>query len=187
MPTLVILQNFGFLTDDLAESLAQDSRLTFVPAAVRKTWEQGRQGRLHDRAAPDFALRKEIVRKSMELVGMMNRAGVELMAGTDTPAPFVFPGSSLHEELALLVASGLTPMQALQTATRNPARFLGRQDSVGTVETGKRADLVLLDADPLADIQNTKKIVAVVLHGKLLQRADLDAILAHVRASASKN
>lgn len=187
VPTLIILQNFGFLAGDRAASLAQDSRLAFVPAAVRKTWEQGRRERLRNRGAPDFALRKETVRKSMEVVGAMNRVGVELMAGTDTPAPFVFPGSSLHEELALLVASGLTPMQALQSATRNPARFLGRQDSTGTIETGKRADLVFLDADPLTDIQNTKRIIAVVLHGKLLQRADLDAILAHVKSFAASH
>ena len=100
------------------------------------------------------------------------------MAGTDTTAPFVFPGSSLHEELGLLVRAGLTPMQALQAATKLPAEFLGRLQTQGTIELGKSADLLLLDANPLDDIQNTQKIRAVILRGKLLDRNSLDELLA---------
>jgi imidazolonepropionase-like amidohydrolase len=96
------------------------------------------------------------------------------MAGTDTTAPFVFPGSSLHEELALLVQAGLTPMQALQAATKLPAQFLGKLQTQGTVEVGKFADLVLLDANPLEDIHNTQNIRAVILRGELLDRVLLD-------------
>jgi imidazolonepropionase-like amidohydrolase len=83
----------------------------------------------------------------------------------------------LHEELALLVKAGLTPMEALQAATRNPAEFLGQLDSQGTIAVGKDADLLLLDANPLADIHNTEKIRAVVLRGKLLDRKALDSLL----------
>jgi imidazolonepropionase-like amidohydrolase len=110
-------------------------------------------------------------------VGKMNTAGVRIMAGTDTTAPFVFPGSSLHEELALLVQAGLTPMQTLQGATRQPAEFLGKLQTQGTIEQGKIADLVLLDANPLNDIHNTQKIRAVILRGKLLDRNFLDGVL----------
>jgi imidazolonepropionase-like amidohydrolase len=115
----------------------------------------------------------------------MHRAGVPLMAGTDTAAGvFVIPGFSLHQELELFVKAGLTPMEALQTATLNPAKFLGRTNDSGTVETGKLADLVLLDANPLDDIRNTQKISAVVLDGRYFSRADLDSILKNVEAAA---
>jgi imidazolonepropionase-like amidohydrolase len=115
---------------------------------------------------------------SLQIVGKMQRAGVPMLAGTDTTAPFIFPGSSLHEELALLVQAGLTPMQALQAATKLPAEFLGRQQTQGTIEKGKLADLVLLDANPLDDIHNTERISAVILRGKLLNRIQLDELLA---------
>jgi cytosine/adenosine deaminase-related metal-dependent hydrolase len=100
------------------------------------------------------------------------------MAGTDTAAGVhIFPGFSLHQELALFVKAGLTPLEALQTATLNPAKFLNRQADLGTVERGKLADLVLLDADPLQNIDNANKIRAVVLAGRYLDRAALDGLL----------
>jgi imidazolonepropionase-like amidohydrolase len=114
---------------------------------------------------------------SLRIVGKMNAAGVALLAGTDTTAPYVFPGSSLHEELVLLVQAGLTPMQALQAATKRPAEFLGKLQTQGTVQQGKIADLLLLDANPLEDIHNTERIRAVVLRGKLLDRSFLDELL----------
>jgi imidazolonepropionase-like amidohydrolase len=90
----------------------------------------------------------------------------------------------LHQELALFVKAGLTPLQALQTATRNPALFLGRAD-MGSVETGKVADLVLLDANPLDDINNTRKIDAVVLNGRYLSHAELARMLKQMEAAAA--
>jgi imidazolonepropionase-like amidohydrolase len=114
---------------------------------------------------------------SLRIVGKMSTAGVPILAGTDTTAPFVFPGSSLHEELALLVRAGLTPMQALEAATKLPAEFLGKQQTQGTIEPDKIADLLLLDANPLDDIHNTQKIRAVILRGKLLDRSFLDELL----------
>lgn len=111
------------------------------------------------------------------IVSMLHRAGVPIMAGTDAPMPGVYPGYSLHEELQLLVASGLAPIEALRTATLEPARFLHIQDRSGSVAVGKQADLVLLDADPTKDIGNTQRIRAVVLAGRLLERSDLDALL----------
>jgi imidazolonepropionase-like amidohydrolase len=118
-----------------------------------------------------------------KLVGDMHRAGVELLAGTDTnPFNPVLPGWGLHQELALLQESGLTNMQALQTATRNPARYFGILSETGTIEEGKSADLVLLDADPLKDIRNTQKIGGVVLRGRYYSRHDLDALFERVAA-----
>jgi hypothetical protein len=118
--------------------------------------------------------RQKLFAQFLELVGMMNRAGVTLLTGTDVGAKWISPGASLHEELALLVEAGLTPMQALQAATRNPARFL--RIEAGTVEVGKRANLVLLDANPLDDIRNTRRIRAVVLDGRLFDRSQLDTL-----------
>jgi imidazolonepropionase-like amidohydrolase len=113
----------------------------------------------------------------------MREAGVRLMAGSDVAVLNVFPGGSLHEELRLLVDSvGMSPLEALESATRKPAEWLGLADSVGTIAPGKVADLVLLDADPLDNIANTRRISAVVLRGKLLRRGDLDALLARVAA-----
>lgn len=105
-----------------------------------------------------------------KLVRDMHRAGVEFLAGTDTgPNNPVPVGIGLHDELELLVESGFTPMEALQTATRNPARYFGRLKDMGTIEPGKLADLVLLSANPLDDIRNTRKIALVILRGHVLQ------------------
>jgi len=132
-------------------------------------------------------VRKKFVQMELDMTLAMFRAGVPFMAGTDTAAGVhVFPGFSLHEELALFVRAGLTPMQALQTATLNPAKFLDRLADLGTVERGKLADLVLLDANPLDDIANTRKIRAVVLAGRYLDRAALDRMLHEVEMAAAK-
>ena len=114
---------------------------------------------------------------------LLNEAGVVLLAATDVGIPGVVPGISLHDELALLVETArLTPLEALRTATLNPARVFGMADSLGTIEAGKLADLVLLDANPLEDIANTKRIRALVADGRLYRRADLDRLLAEVEA-----
>ena len=113
-----------------------------------------------------------------KLVDDMHRAGVGLLAGTDTsPLNPVLPGWGLHQELALFVECGLSPLEALQTATRNPAFYFGTQKDAGTIEEGKAADLVLLNADPLEDIHNTQAIAGVVLKGRYYSRAELDAML----------
>lgn len=117
----------------------------------------------------------------------MRKAGVPIMAGTDVANPFIYAGFSLHDELNVLVKAGLTPMEALQSATLNPAKFVGMQDSLGTVTPGKLADLVLLNANPLADISNTQRISAVVFNWKLLDRQSLDKMLADVEENAKKN
>jgi imidazolonepropionase-like amidohydrolase len=104
----------------------------------------------------------------------MQRAGVRLLAGTDGS----FPGFDLHDELGLLVRAGLTPMEALQAATRNAAEFFGLSAKLGTIGRGKTADLVLLDGNPLEDIANTRKIAAVILGGRLLESGRLQEMLA---------
>jgi imidazolonepropionase-like amidohydrolase len=122
----------------------------------------------------------------LELVGLMRKNGVRVMTGTDLSDGRIFPGFSVHEELALLVEAGFTPNEAIQAATRVPAEFL-RLQNAGTIEVGKRADLVLLSANPLEDIHNTTRIEAVVVRGQLLDRARLDALLREAERLAAEN
>jgi imidazolonepropionase-like amidohydrolase len=185
VPTFPTLAHLGFLTPET--DLGNDARLKYVPAKMREIWEQGRKSQLENRTAADFHLRSEIVSRSLEIVGKMNTADVPIMAGTDAPAPNVLPGFALHEDLLFLVQAGLTPMQALQAATLNPAKFLGRSDEQGSIAPGKRADLVLLDANPQEDIRNTQKIRAVVLNGRVLERSELDTLLARAQRFAANN
>jgi imidazolonepropionase-like amidohydrolase len=124
--------------------------------------------------AEDLLWADRLLAKSAEVTLMMQRGGVKLLAGTDLP-PATRNGT-IHDELAYLVEAGLTPMQALETATRNAAEFLGELDSAGTIERNKSADLVLLDANPLADIHNTARISAVIVRGRLLRAPDHAAV-----------
>ena len=129
---------------------------------------------------PDEALRRELMQRILGYVGELHRAGIPLLAGTDAPVSHVYPGFTLHDELALFVEAGLTPLEALQTATLNPAKFSGQVDSLGTVEAGKIADLLLLEANPLEDIRNTAKIAGVVVGGRFLPEESLQAMLAEL-------
>jgi amidohydrolase family protein len=179
VPTLVWSQTTAS-TDD--SNLAADPRLKYVPISVRHQWEQEA---LLMRASPEEleATKKQSARE-LELVNAMRRAGVQFMAGTDGPDPNVFPGFSLHTELEWLVKSGFSPTQALQSATFNPALFLAKLDKFGVVETGHAADLVLLEANPLEDIRNTRKIAAVVIGGQYHSRQELDKMLAQIAEMA---
>jgi imidazolonepropionase-like amidohydrolase len=175
VPTLILLRNDAFPTPETDPS--RDPRQKYIPQQVLANWRKVARDRDQGRTTEEFSLRSSLLKASLRIVGNMNAAGVPILAGTDTTAPFVFPGSSLHEELALLVQAGLTPMQALAAATKLPAEFLGRQQTQGTIEPDKIADLLLLDGNPLDDIHNTQKIRAVILRGKLLDRSFLDELL----------
>jgi imidazolonepropionase-like amidohydrolase len=147
---------------------------------VLRTDEQARWERIFKEGYPaagdKLAARRWEV--SRQIVKTLHAAGVRILAGTDAPMPQVYPGFALHKELELLVESGLSPADALRAATIWPAEFLGLSESAGSVALGKRADLLLLDENPLTDIRHTQRIRAVVLDGRLLQRADLDRLLA---------
>ena len=110
-----------------------------------------------------------------------------MLASTDALVWYVFPGFSLHDELELFVKAGLTPLEALQTATRNPAIYLGLIDTLGTVEKGKKADLVLLEANPLENISNTRRIAAVIVGGRLIPKVSLERMLMDAEAAAGKS
>ncbi len=171
---------------DLPDSLSFDTRVTsdprlrYIPLSVQGRWNK--RATSVAGSSPWGKFHKQ----RLEMLGAMHRAGVPVLAGTDTSwiLPYTYAGFSLHDELALLVRAGLTPIESLQTATINPARFLGLEKDLGSVEKGKIANLVLLDADPLADIHNTTKISVVFLAGKEFARPALDQMLKSAEAAA---
>jgi len=183
-PTLVALRAIAFVNDS---SFTDDARIKYLSPSVKESWAFQINTFFKSRTTEATAAAKTSVQGNIREVGAMRRAGVELMAGTDVGFPYIFPGSSLHDELTLLVEAGLTPMQALQTATRNPAKYLGVLDSLGTLEKGKVANLVLLEANPLENISNTRRIAAVMLNGKFLSKEALQKMLSDVEAAAHKN
>jgi len=148
----------------------------FSPALREYSYPASRQPRPPSPEAVET--RRLMYEYHSRLVKEMQRSGVKMLVGTDDS----FFGTSLHEELVELVKAGLTPMEALQIATKNAAEYYGKLDSSGTVEKGKVADLVLLDANPLESIENTEKISAVVLNGRMLDRKELDRLLAQVES-----
>ena len=118
---------------------------------------------------------------------MAHQSGVRLLAGTDVGARDMLPGFHLHDELQALVDAGLSPHEALAAATVNPARFLGLTDSLGTIAVGRVADLVLLEGNPLDDIGNTRRIVAVVAAGRLYRRDALQSLLERAARDAERH
>ena len=177
-PTLVAYQPYARSFDSATK---HPEWTKYVPGVVEGGWQ-------HKALAvpkPEPAMVQSSF--SFERTGALHAAGVGLLAGSDAPRAFVYPGFSLHEELALLVRSGLTPLEALRSATYNPASYLGALDSLGTIGEGKIADLVLLDADPLTDIRNTTRIAAVITNGRVLDSAARTALLNHVATALKRD
>jgi len=172
IPTFAIMTAFSerfFLRSDWLQSF------TFLPNKVSTQWTKGAVA--FDKEVPKDPASGAYANWMFDMVGHMQTAGVEIMAGTDCPIFYLTPGYSLHEELALLVKAGMTPLQAIEAATTKPAEYFKMEKELGLIQTGYFADLVMLDANPLEDIRNTLKINAVVRDGKLHNRADLDVLL----------
>ena len=182
-PTLVVKRASAFMDD---KDFTNDPRLQYLRRGMVESWKNQDDWRLQNRSPEISARARMIYQKELELVFAMHRAGVKILAATDAVVWYVVPGFSLHDELELFVKAGLTPMEALQSATLNPATYLGLSDVLGTIEQGKKADLVLLDANPLENIRNTRKINSVVVNGRLIPRAALDKLLQDAEAIAKK-
>lgn len=169
-PTLIVWETRIRETDP---ALSEDPRLAFIPQWMREFW-QWKVGNDGNGEPAARALSQRRHRFNLERLREMHAAGVPILAGTDSPLPYILPGWSLHDELALLVEAGLTPREALQAATSNAGKFIGRSD-VGRVRPGALADLVIITADPTADIRNTRKVEAVIIGGRLVDRTARDA------------
>jgi len=179
-PTLTVLSRFGEL--DHPEALMARPENKFVSPATLDRWDPKHDFRTAHMTPETFAAMRDGDAFRQQLVKALVDAGAPILAGTDTPNPFVVPGFSLHEELGRLVAAGLTPYQALQAATANAADWIGDR-SIGRIAVGARADLVVLDADPLADISATTKRTGVMVRGTWLTAKQLDAKLDELVAS----
>ena len=165
-PTLVLWLRMSHIDDT---QLMNDPRLAVIPQKIRDSWPD---------VSTEGGSAKAQIWRIYQLVALAKKAKAEILAGTDTGDPYVIPGATLHDELEQLVAAGLTPRDALEAATLAPARFFESEDRSGSIEKGKLADMVLVNANPLDDIRNLRKIAAVFTHGKSYLKKDLDAILA---------
>ncbi|MBX3120523.1 MAG: amidohydrolase family protein [Fimbriimonadaceae bacterium] len=173
-PTLIVLRNVAYLDDP---NFGKDPRLKYVSPFIAASWDPTKDFRFKSRTAEDWERSRKSYQATLAFVSEMIKSKVPIIAGTDCLNPYVFAGFSLHDELELLVQAGMKPADAIATATLNAAKYFGLENEAGTVASGKRGDLVLLDANPLSDIRNTTKIAAVIQRGKLFDRAALDSLL----------
>ena len=180
VPTLSVSRVVAYLDKD---DHSHDPALQYIGKGLRATYDWRVQRAAQD-SAEAIALRHDTFEKSAALLPILAQEGVSIIAGTDAGFlnSYDYPGQALHDEIGLYVHYGLTPAQALQTAVINGPRFLGKLNRYGSVEAGKSADLVVLDANPLQDIAATRKINLVVSRGALKDRAHLDKLLAHTKA-----
>jgi imidazolonepropionase-like amidohydrolase len=180
-PTIIVYRQIIHFNDE--KFFLNNPGMKYVPAQLKERWhtqfETVRQINLNAENEKRWEMRSR-------LVPMMHEAGIRLIAGTDMGALYVLPGFSLHDELQLMVEAGLSPLEVLQSATISPAKFLGKEKDFGTIEKGKIADLVLLDANPLENITNSKRISAVVLNGHYLPHEALEKLLEDAETSAKK-
>ncbi|MEW6212251.1 MAG: amidohydrolase family protein, partial [Acidobacteriota bacterium] len=189
VPTLISGRSYRQTPDEEVMAIiddktgARDERRRYVSPSLVEDWRM--QMEMKKKETPiDW---KAIMDRNLRGIQIIHRAGVRLMAGTDLGVPLVFPGSSLHEELELLVKQvGLTPLEAIQSATLIPAEFFNMRDQLGSIEKGKLADMVLLDANPMDEIANTRKIAAVVVNGRLITRSGIRTLLADAAAQTGR-
>ena len=190
VPTIVVADKSLLVSYRDAKTIVEDRagkvdfRRKYLSGYLIEDWKE----QLEEKKEPspvDLAKLKEVLIKDLQ---EMHKASVRLMPGTDVGVLLIYPGYSLHDELQLLVKYvGLTPMQAIISATRYPAEFFGIQNTLGTIEKGKIADLVLLDANPLDDISNTQRIAAVVLNGRYLSKETRERMLADIETARVGN
>ena len=172
-PTLALFETI--VSDETPEALAGRPEMRYVPAGARSAWAAQKQQFLASN--PPLAGRERFIQLRRELTKALASEGAKLLVGSDSPQAFMVPGFAVHREMAAFVAAGLTPYQALEAATRNPAEFMGRLADAGTVAVGRRADLVLLDANPLADIGNAGRIAGVMVGGRWMRREEIARML----------
>jgi imidazolonepropionase-like amidohydrolase len=173
VPTEILLVNW--LNDDDPQAMAKWPEMRHVAPEVLQQWIAQKQGIAAKFSQAD---RQKLLALRRRIIKALHDGGVPFALGSDAPQTWNVPGFSAHRELGALVAAGLTPYQALKSGTANVGTYFGTQATVGTVAAGKRADLILLDANPLSDIANSSRIAGVMVDGRWLSRADIDGRLA---------
>lgn len=175
-PTLQVLKMSAFAGD---RNFREDPRRKYIPYVFEAAMWTPDADRAAENAIDESGrnVDADFYRMARQHVGQAHKAGVKILAGTDAGDTYVFPGFSIHDELVELVSAGLTPADALQSATINAAVFSGNENEFGSIGVGKVADVILLNADPLADIRNTQRIEGLFFNGQYLDRAALDQLL----------
>ncbi|HSE38562.1 MAG TPA: amidohydrolase family protein, partial [Blastocatellia bacterium] len=183
-PTLTVYRGIARQVDDI-DTVLKRPEMKYLPPWISSQFQASNNTyvkRFKKETAKGFFARAELLSK---LVKGLRDAGVRLLAGTDTPVPSVVPGFSLHDELREMVSAGLTPYEALRTATANPAEFL-RTDKFGTVSVGKTADLILVEGDPLKDVTNASRRAGVMTRGRWFTEEELRKLLDEMAASSAQ-
>lgn len=180
VPTEVLMENL--ISGESVEVLERRPEMQYVPPSSLPKWADTKKSILRENGASVESARR-IMQVRRKLIKALHDAGAGLLLGSDAPQIYNVPGFSIHRELAALVAAGLTPYQALETGTRNVALFFGTLPASGTIALGKRADLVLLDANPLVDVGNTTRRAGVMLRGRWLPKAEIERRLAAIAKS----
>jgi tetratricopeptide (TPR) repeat protein len=188
-PTLVAFGTIQQMTDETYPALLRRDELRYVDALRLHAWSPAQARFRNGGWQPHLAFMARYLQESFELQLALTRAfhaaGVPILAGTDSPFDFVLPGFSLHDELALFVRAGLSPLEALRAATLVPARALGLAHS-GNVAEGMRADLVLIEGDPLRDVGAARRVAGLVLDGRWIAPEELGARLAAIAARQAR-
>ena len=180
-PTLAVNYVIAYMNDS---NMRKDPRMQYLPDFITKNWNPATDFRFNAWTEETYSLLRQEFDIKLKVVKAIHEAGIPILAGSDLANPFIYAGFSLHDELQWMVKAGLTPAAALQTATILPARYLGWQARYGSVAANKIADLVLLDANPLTDIGNTQKIQAVIIHGKVFNKTDIQHLLERSKATS---
>lgn len=174
VPTLVTLRGEYFTNDT---SFTNDPRLKYMSKETLDYWKETAASDIRKNTSVDWQNKRRRWEIERQIMQILIAEKVPIMAGTDADNPYAFPGFSLHDEVALYVEYGMTPREALYSATIAPVKFLGMSDSLGTISKGKLADLVLLNANPLEDIKNTTKVSTVIANGKIYGKAYIDSVM----------
>jgi Amidohydrolase family len=183
-PTLTVNRGIAYVNDT---TLLDDPRMAYMGTFMKNFWDYRKDFRFKSWTEKDFEQSKQEFELKLKIVKLIHKAGIPILAGTDFPNPHCYIGFGLHEELEWLVKAGLTPAEALKTATIHPAQFMNTADKNGTVAVNKKANLVLLTKNPLENISHTKSIETVLLNGKVYTSAQLQMMMEAVKKMVAAN
>jgi len=173
VPTMVAKKGISYM-DELGKE--KDERLSYLPNEITFGWKPENDFRVKNRTPQQWKDVKILYQSGVSQLTLLIKNNIPLVAGTDFPNPYCFPGSGIHDEFEVMTGAGLTPLQALQSATLNAAKYLGKTDSLGTIAVNKYADILLLSENPLTNISNTRKIEALFVNGKFYNKKDLESL-----------